>query len=101
MGIDLNRLSAPCGILQEVVLFCGIAGRGAGTGPARIRTVHLADAAALESAELDTEFAPKFEVNTQKSPRVDPSDRIVNATGFAPVETVPPFTVMAVSAPVT
>lgn len=42
------------GILQEVVLFCGIAG----TGPARIRTVHLADADALARADLDAESAP-------------------------------------------
>jgi adenine-specific DNA methylase len=39
------------GILQEVVLFCGVVG----TGPARIRTVHLDDADALAGAELDVE----------------------------------------------
>ncbi|ORW90215.1 lactate dehydrogenase [Mycobacterium sp. IEC1808] len=42
------------GVLQEVVLFCGVAGRG----PARMRTVHLADAAALAHADLDTDWAP-------------------------------------------
>jgi adenine-specific DNA methylase len=39
------------GVLQEVVLFCGVAG----AGPARIRTVHLADAGALAEADLDVE----------------------------------------------
>ncbi|MEB4211602.1 class I SAM-dependent methyltransferase [Mycobacterium sp. 94-17] len=42
------------GILQEVVLFCGVVG----AGPARIRTVHLPDAAALARADLDVESAP-------------------------------------------
>ncbi|WP_068184991.1 class I SAM-dependent methyltransferase [Mycobacterium sp. UM_CSW] len=42
------------GVLQEVVLFCGVAG----PGPARMRTVHLADAAALAYADLDTDWAP-------------------------------------------
>ncbi|OSC27705.1 SAM-dependent methyltransferase [Mycobacterium vulneris] len=42
------------GILQEVVLFCGVVG----TGPARIRTVHLRDADALAEADLDVESAP-------------------------------------------
>ncbi|HEX5252581.1 MAG TPA: class I SAM-dependent methyltransferase [Mycobacterium sp.] len=42
------------GILQEVVLFCGVAG----TGPARIRTVHLEDADALAGADLDVRSAP-------------------------------------------
>ncbi|BBZ73840.1 class I SAM-dependent methyltransferase [Mycobacterium paraseoulense] len=42
------------GILQEVVLFCGVAG----AGPARIRTVHLADADSLAAADLDVESAP-------------------------------------------
>jgi adenine-specific DNA methylase len=42
------------GVLQEVVLFCGVAG----PGPARIRTVHLTDADALADADLDTEWAP-------------------------------------------
>jgi adenine-specific DNA methylase len=42
------------GILQEVVLFCGVAG----SGPARIRTVHLVDAAALAGADLDVPSAP-------------------------------------------
>ncbi|OBF03458.1 lactate dehydrogenase [Mycobacterium sp. ACS4054] len=42
------------GILQEVVLFCGVAG----AGPARIRTVHLAGADALADTDLDVESAP-------------------------------------------
>ncbi|OMC50090.1 class I SAM-dependent methyltransferase [Mycobacterium sp. IS-1264] len=42
------------GVLQEVVLFCGTAG----SGPARIRTVHLRDAEGLDDAELDVESAP-------------------------------------------
>ncbi|MBW0019861.1 MAG: class I SAM-dependent methyltransferase [Mycobacterium sp.] len=45
------------GVLQEVVLFCGIAG----AGPARIRTVQLADPEALASmtdADLDVPSAP-------------------------------------------
>ncbi|HTX95744.1 MAG TPA: class I SAM-dependent methyltransferase [Mycobacterium sp.] len=42
------------GILQEVVLFCGVAG----AGPARIRTLDLADAEALTTADLDVESAP-------------------------------------------
>ncbi|GAB1814758.1 Eco57I restriction-modification methylase domain-containing protein [Mycobacterium sp. MUNTM1] len=42
------------GVLQEVVLFCGVVG----TGPARIRTVHLTDADALAGADLDVEAAP-------------------------------------------
>lgn len=42
------------GILQEVVLFCGVAG----AGPARIRTVHLTDADGLAHADLDVEGAP-------------------------------------------
>jgi adenine-specific DNA methylase len=49
------------GILQEVVLFCGVRDTGVGPGPARIRTLHLADAGALASlteADLDVESAP-------------------------------------------
>ncbi len=42
------------GILQEVVLFCGVAG----AGPARIRTVHLSDADALAEVDLDVRSAP-------------------------------------------
>lgn len=42
------------GILQEVVLFCGVTG----PGPARIRAVHLPDADALALADLDAEWAP-------------------------------------------
>lgn len=39
------------GVLQEVVLFCGIVGGG----PARIRTLHLRDADALAHADIDVE----------------------------------------------
>ncbi len=42
------------GVLQEVVLFCGVAGQG----PARIRTVHLSDAGALAGVDLDVERLP-------------------------------------------
>ena len=45
------------GILQEVLLFCGVVG----AGPAQIRTVNLPDAGALASivpADLDVESAP-------------------------------------------
>jgi adenine-specific DNA methylase len=42
------------GILQEVVLFCGVVG----AGPAQVRTVHLTDADALAEANLDVEAAP-------------------------------------------
>lgn len=42
------------GILQEVVLFCGVVG----TGPALIRAVHLEDADALAGADLDVPSAP-------------------------------------------
>jgi adenine-specific DNA methylase len=42
------------GILQEVVLFCGVAG----AGPARIRTMQLADASELATARLPTGSAP-------------------------------------------
>jgi adenine-specific DNA methylase len=42
------------GILQEVVLFCGVVG----AGQARIRTVHLTDADALAGADLDVDSAP-------------------------------------------
>ncbi|HSS25550.1 MAG TPA: class I SAM-dependent methyltransferase [Mycobacterium sp.] len=42
------------GILQEVVLFCGVAG----AGPAQIRTVNLTDADALANADLRVESAP-------------------------------------------
>jgi adenine-specific DNA methylase len=42
------------GILQEVVLFCGVVG----AGPAQIRTVHLTDADSLAEADLDVESAP-------------------------------------------
>lgn len=43
------------GILQEVVLFCGIKG---GEGPADVRTVHLEDADALATADLNVATAP-------------------------------------------
>jgi len=46
------------GILQEVVLFCGVRDSGAGQTPARIRTVHLPDAGALADADLGVEWAP-------------------------------------------
>ncbi|MCV7379086.1 SAM-dependent methyltransferase [Mycobacterium alsense] len=42
------------GVLQEVVLFCGVTG----PGPARIRTVHLEDAAALARTDLDVQRLP-------------------------------------------
>jgi adenine-specific DNA methylase len=42
------------GVLQEVVLFCGVAG----AGPPRIRAVHLSDADALAGADLDLEHLP-------------------------------------------
>ncbi|OJZ72938.1 SAM-dependent methyltransferase [Mycobacterium paraffinicum] len=42
------------GILQEVVLFCGVAG----AGPARVRTLHLTDAEALAHADPDVDWAP-------------------------------------------
>jgi adenine-specific DNA methylase len=42
------------GILQEVVLFCGVVG----AGPAQIRTIHLRDADALADADLDVEHLP-------------------------------------------
>jgi adenine-specific DNA methylase len=42
------------GILQEVVLFCGVVG----TGPARMRTVHLGDAGALDGVDLGVPSAP-------------------------------------------
>jgi adenine-specific DNA methylase len=42
------------GVLQEVVLFCGVAG----PGPAQIRTVSLDDADALAAADLNVACAP-------------------------------------------
>ncbi len=42
------------GILQEVVLFCGVRGKG----PAQVRTIHLRDAEALAGASLDVPAAP-------------------------------------------
>jgi adenine-specific DNA methylase len=42
------------GILQEVVLFCGVAG----AGPAQIRTLQLADAARLQTAAMPADSAP-------------------------------------------
>jgi adenine-specific DNA methylase len=53
------------GILQEVVLFCGVIG----AGPARIRTVHLGSADALRDitdADLDVESAPALLHETEK-----------------------------------
>jgi adenine-specific DNA methylase len=59
------------GILQEVVLFCGVVGTNGtngtqGTGPARIRTVRLSDADALAYADLDVEFAPALLHESEK-----------------------------------
>ncbi len=42
------------GVLQEVVLFCGVRG----DGPAQVRTVQLPDADALAEANLDVPAAP-------------------------------------------
>ncbi len=42
------------GVLQEVVLFCGVVG----TGQARVRTVHLIDADSLAGADLNGDSAP-------------------------------------------
>jgi adenine-specific DNA methylase len=42
------------GILQEVVLFCGVRGPE-GAGPGQIRTLHLDDAGALAHADLSAE----------------------------------------------
>jgi len=42
------------GIMQEIVLFCGVVGNG----PARIRTVALSDADALADADLDVAHLP-------------------------------------------
>ncbi|OBK48399.1 class I SAM-dependent methyltransferase [Mycobacterium sp. 1081908.1] len=50
------------GVLQEVVLFCGVAG----PGPARMRTVHLTDADALAGAELDAAWAPALRHEKEK-----------------------------------
>lgn len=44
------------GILQEVLLFCGVTGEG----PARVQTVHLRDADALATADLNVESAPSL-----------------------------------------
>ncbi|MGO9511065.1 MAG: Eco57I restriction-modification methylase domain-containing protein [Mycobacterium sp.] len=41
------------GILQEVVLFCGVVGSAVGEGPARMRTVALRDASGLAGMDLD------------------------------------------------
>jgi adenine-specific DNA methylase len=43
------------GILQEVVLFCGVVGSAVGEGPARMRTVALRDADSLTGTDLDAE----------------------------------------------
>ncbi len=42
------------GILQEVVLFCGVVGQA----PAQVRTVHLTDADSLADVDLDVEYLP-------------------------------------------
>ncbi|HEY0225083.1 MAG TPA: class I SAM-dependent methyltransferase [Mycobacterium sp.] len=59
------------GILQEVVLFCGVVG----AGPARIRTVPLTDAGALATADLDVESAPALLHENEKWTKyfLDPS----------------------------
>lgn len=54
------------GVLQEVVLFCGVVG----AGPARIRTVQLVDANALAHADLDVESAPPCRTKTKSGPRI-------------------------------
>jgi adenine-specific DNA methylase len=46
------------GILQEVVLFCGVRASRGKQAPARMRTVHLTDAGALADADLDADWAP-------------------------------------------
>lgn len=51
--------------------------------------------------KLETELPPLFAVKSQKFPLAKPVERIANATGVGPVETVPPFAEMAVSCPVT
>jgi adenine-specific DNA methylase len=50
------------GILQEVVLFCGVVG----AGPARIRTVNLTDAGALDGADLNVDSAPALRHEKEK-----------------------------------
>lgn len=48
------------GILQEVLLFCGVVGSAAGPSPAKVRTINLPDAGALHAVgpDLDGPFAP-------------------------------------------
>ncbi|QLL08551.1 class I SAM-dependent methyltransferase [Mycobacterium vicinigordonae] len=50
------------GVLQEVVLFCGVVG----TGPAQIRTVQLSGADTLEGADLNVDAAPALLHDTEK-----------------------------------
>lgn len=50
------------GVLQEVVLFCGVVG----SGPARIRTVQLDDADGLVAADLDVPSAPALRHDHEK-----------------------------------
>ncbi|OBK20541.1 lactate dehydrogenase [Mycobacterium asiaticum] len=53
------------GVLQEVVLFCGVVG-GATDGPAHIRTIAIDDAAALDEADLDVPAAPALRHENEK-----------------------------------
>ena len=59
------------GILQEVVLFCGV--RGA--GPARIRTVQLRDADALAHADLDVDVGARAAARIREVDQVLPAAR--------------------------
>jgi adenine-specific DNA methylase len=74
------------GVLQEVVLFCGVAG----PGPARMRTVHLTDADALADADLDTEWAPALLHENEKWTKyfLDPAAiRLLRALKASPAMT--------------
>jgi adenine-specific DNA methylase len=83
------------GIMQEIVLFCGVVG----AGPARIRTVALSDANALANADLDGEWAPTLLHEQEKWTKyfLDPaqiqllrtikqSDTLTRLGGFADVD---------------
>ena len=50
---------------------------------------------------VDTVLPPLFDTKSQKFPSRVPSECSVKATGFAPVDTVPPAPVIAVNSPVT
>ncbi|OBJ86196.1 class I SAM-dependent methyltransferase [Mycobacterium asiaticum] len=54
------------GVLQEVVLFCGVVGRGTSDAPAHIRAVQLDDADALADADLDVPAAPALSHAAEK-----------------------------------